>query len=536
MPAQKTRAALSHMLDPLSEDELDQTTTLENTMESTGIENLNPVPSSRQKSGAKSKASTSNKTTSTKAAASKVTKAKAPARRASGGRKTTGSKRKALAERVAPNESDTEEVEDFEEEATEVPVKRKARRKVEVDAEEEEAPKPAKRERARAPKSSSNATSRGKKSKREPSTEPQPHRLIPETQPDPMDIEPSIDEVTEIPIEPAPTRAVPCAPSRSRDVRHTSMVRQPSVPRSRAGSVSDPERRTHDPALRRKLGEITKKFENLDLKYKQLKDIGTRDAESNFEKLRKSTEQRAKDQDDVIASLKKELAAIRANQSESKSMRSKITAIDIENQRLMTENARLTSESKSQTSSLTDAQNEIKSLNARLSTTQTKLLAAEKAAEKAAETAAASVKIPGSAVKGAQKNLASANANLNALNADMAVLKLKEELYSDLTGLMVRNVKKVDGEDVFDCIQTGRNGTLHFHLSVPQIPTGTDGAANFDEVEFAYIPLLDEKNDQALIDVLPDYLTEEICFPRNAAAKFYAKVLDSMSKKVVVEE
>ena len=77
---------------------------------------------------------------------------------------------------------------------------------------------------------------------------------------------------------------------------------------------------------------------------------------------------------------------------------------------------------------------------------------------------------------------------------------------------------------------------LHFHLSIPPVPTNTDGEANFDDHELSYTPMLDEKNDRDLIDILPDYLTEEICFPRGSAARFYAKVLDCMTKKVVVEE
>jgi hypothetical protein len=39
------------------------------------------------------------------------------------------------------------------------------------------------------------------------------------------------------------------------------------------------------------------------------------------------------------------------------------------------------------------------------------------------------------------------------------MMKMKEELYGDLTGLMIHTVKRVEGEDVFDCIQTGRNGS-----------------------------------------------------------------------------
>lgn len=36
---------------------------------------------------------------------------------------------------------------------------------------------------------------------------------------------------------------------------------------------------------------------------------------------------------------------------------------------------------------------------------------------------------------------------------------LKEDLYSDLTGLILRGVERGDESDVYDCIQTGRNGS-----------------------------------------------------------------------------
>ena len=78
---------------------------------------------------------------------------------------------------------------------------------------------------------------------------------------------------------------------------------------------------------------------------------------------------------------------------------------------------------------------------------------------------------------------------------------------------------------------------LRFHLSVSHPdakPTATPGTS-YDEEEFAYAPLLDEKNDQQLLELLPDYLTEEIVFPRPSAARFYQKVIDSMSKKFVDE-
>ena len=46
--------------------------------------------------------------------------------------------------------------------------------------------------------------------------------------------------------------------------------------------------------------------------------------------------------------------------------------------------------------------------------------------------------------------------------------KMKENLYSDLTGLIIRGVKRKEGEDEYDCIQTGRNGSK-FPLRTPSI-------------------------------------------------------------------
>ena len=45
---------------------------------------------------------------------------------------------------------------------------------------------------------------------------------------------------------------------------------------------------------------------------------------------------------------------------------------------------------------------------------------------------------------------------------------LKEELYRDLTGLIITSVKRKDGEDEYSCIQTGRNGSKF--PSLPTIP------------------------------------------------------------------
>lgn len=49
-----------------------------------------------------------------------------------------------------------------------------------------------------------------------------------------------------------------------------------------------------DPALRRRLGEMTQKYENLELKYRDLKEIAVREAERNFDRLKKQSEEKSR--------------------------------------------------------------------------------------------------------------------------------------------------------------------------------------------------------------------------------------------------
>ncbi|KAF2395750.1 hypothetical protein EJ06DRAFT_484780 [Trichodelitschia bisporula] len=304
----------------------------------------------------------------------------------------------------------------------------------------------------------------------------------------------------------------PLPPPRPVLARARSASRQPDplaqIRHRRQGSASDSER---DPGLRRRLGDMTKKYEALEGKYKALREASVVEAQSNFEKLRKATEQKAKDQDEVIAALKRELAAQSKTNTEVKTLRAKLAAQEAEN-------ARLTAESKALSASLQDSRNEIRALTAKLST-----------ARAASEPPA---KMPGSAVK-VRANQAVATA-VAAKSEEVKLLKLKEDLYSDLTGLMIRGIQREADEDTYDCIQTGRNGTLRFYLTVSHQTSavaGTPGPTSYEDAEFAYTPLFDAMNDQDLLDILPDYLTEEIAFPRSSAAKFYTKVVDCMSRK-----
>jgi hypothetical protein len=171
--------------------------------------------------------------------------------------------------------------------------------------------------------------------------------------------------------------------------------------------------------------------------------------------------------------------------------------------------------------------------------TEVKTLATKLAAARAVDPT--SVRVPGSAIKG------TSGTNRLAVNAEAAAqaAQMKEDLYADITGLIIRGVKRDADGDVYDCIQTGRNGSksfmpsrrtistklrplkaLHFKLSLGS----EDASESFEEAQIVYLPQLDADRDQELIDILPDYLVEEISFPRPHAARFYARVMKSLTE------
>lgn len=128
------------------------------------------------------------------------------------------------------------------------------------------------------------------------------------------------------------------------------------------------------------------------------------------------------------------------------------------------------------------------------------------------------------ALSRAKSQIAHLNAKLS-LRSNASIVQLKEELYSDLTGLLIRDVKLDSKKTVFDCLQTGRNGTLHFKLSLFSDPS-------FQSQErFSYTPLFDEERDAPLLNCLPDYLTDEIIFEKDQAAMFSWRLSSALQKK-----
>ncbi|OOF90072.1 hypothetical protein ASPCADRAFT_60192 [Aspergillus carbonarius ITEM 5010] len=292
--------------------------------------------------------------------------------------------------------------------------------------------------------------------------------------------------------------------SRSPTKRRESVYTSPS--KSRLGSTAN-DKANIEPELRRRIGELTKKCDTLENRYRNLKEIGIVEANANMDKLRKQCESMTNASNNLIASLKAELEAQKVLGQQSRSLQRQLKERE-------TEVARLTTQAEEATGQLSSAQTEVKAL-------QTKLAAARSTAA-SLENAAA--KVPGSAIKNGGNR---ANAAITAEAAHAAQFaQLKEDLYTDLTGLIIRDVKKRPADNLYDCIQTGSNGTLHFKLVVPHV-----SSANFESAEFQYIPLLDENRDRALVDVLPEYLTVDITFVRQQASKFYTRVIDALTKR-----
>ena len=226
----------------------------------------------------------------------------------------------------------------------------------------------------------------------------------------------------------------------------------------------------------------------------------------------------------VIATLKDDVAAQAALAKDAKGLKKKLESQKDEIASLHAQIAKMTT-------SLSEAQSENQTLSAKLAANRTA----------AASVESTNTKTPNHAkANGGIRMVGSAEAAQVAQAA-----QLKEDIYSDLTGLIIRSVKRETEEDVFDCIQTGRNGSksqklvgcyfmllidstaLHFKLAA----ANEKSADSYDDAQCSYIPQLDPSRDSALMDLLPDYLVDEITFPRPQAAKFYARVVKALTEK-----
>ncbi|KAI1961921.1 hypothetical protein LOZ58_002998 [Ophidiomyces ophidiicola] len=262
--------------------------------------------------------------------------------------------------------------------------------------------------------------------------------------------------------------------------------------------------------LRQQLSNVKKKLKVVEEQYRALREVGIVEANANFEKLKKDCENMTKASNNLITALKRELAKQSDLANEFIIVQRRLNERD-------SEVLELNSQVKSMGSDLTKSQNEIKALQARLTAARNTSASTEQS------------RVPGSTGKNAPSSRSTIAANAESAQA-LQVAQLKEDLYSDLTGLIIRGVKKRDVDNLYDCIQTGSNGTLHFKLAVAD-DTENKVTTDLEAAEFQYMPLLDQNRDRSLIEVLPDYLSVDITFSRQHASKFYNRVVDTLTRK-----
>ncbi|KAI9795026.1 MAG: hypothetical protein M1816_000046 [Peltula sp. TS41687] len=350
-------------------------------------------------------------------------------------------------------------------------------------------------------------------------------KIIAETQPSPpveMEMDDSmVDDLHEEDVpeeEPVPQQQQ--QPATRRALRSPSQSRQrlPTIGGKKgAGSVSDADRAVGgggDPALRRKLGEMTRKYDNLDGKYRNLHEIGIKEAELNFNKLKKQMEEKSDASEKLISSFQASLNQQTNAIKESRSLEQKLLSQASEMEKLHSQISQLAAK-------LASTESSNKTLCTKLGNLESdnKSLTAKLAASASSTTR--NNNVPASTHKTSRASGPSA-----ADSTLLTTLQGKEALYSDLTGLIVAHMKQAGTSTIYDCIQTGRNGSLHFKLTITQPTTG-----NYEDTEFIFTPLLDDERDRALIDVLPDYLTEEITFARENAERFYCRVTEAVMKR-----
>lgn len=180
---------------------------------------------------------------------------------------------------------------------------------------------------------------------------------------------------------------------------------------------------------------MTRKCESMDIKYRNLKDVAVAEASANVEKLRKQCEAITEASNKLVTSLKKELALQAPLVQKARKFEKDAQTQDAEVNKLRSAN-------KDMSTTLAAAQNEIKSLQAKLAAAR-------------ATPAPAEIKPPPTT----SKAVAPVRHVVASTSEAERISQLKIDLYGDLTGLIIRSVKQGEDGDTYDCIQTGRNGS-----------------------------------------------------------------------------
>lgn len=225
----------------------------------------------------------------------------------------TKKEREALRDRTNIRDDELHQDDDAEESVIvkpTAPVKKSRARKADQDPDPQQpaAKKQKQAQRARSePESESPAKNKKRAKTKKVEEADDSMQVIPETQQ--TEISHTVEDVDPEP----PLHSSRTSRRTSRQAQQTiGRVREASAQRTREGSVqrqvssvvrralsrerstSDPARRLGDADLRRKLGDITDKYENIKLKYEELQDLGRNDADTNFDRLKRASDEKAK--------------------------------------------------------------------------------------------------------------------------------------------------------------------------------------------------------------------------------------------------
>lgn len=124
----------------------------------------------------------------------------------------------------------------------------------------------------------------GRKVSKPELVEDQPSEIL-ETQPNELM---DIDEEGQDQIEDLPTFSRLSAPPPS-----VQRIGSYHVPQSASKRPTSSSSYDSDPSIRRRLGEMTKKYESLELKYRDLKNVAVTEAEKTFDRLKKASEEKS---------------------------------------------------------------------------------------------------------------------------------------------------------------------------------------------------------------------------------------------------
>ncbi|KAI5777807.1 chromosome segregation protein Csm1/Pcs1-domain-containing protein [Geopyxis carbonaria] len=342
---------------------------------------------------------------------------------------------------------------------------------------------------------------------------------IAETQFEPMEMDE--DEQDELEIAPTPTQV------------HTAVPRQRAGAKGKGKKVvaiqedSEDELNHAPSAIGRSSNAMraqkkAERLQTLEMFQQKIQQDRNTSAEKILIDFKRSSAEQMKNSEALIRALQSDLDAQTKLAGESKSLLKQLSNKDAEIKKL---------------------ESKIKDLNKQVSDShkENQVLQAKVASAQLVQKG-----VPNSAIKPHARGMpGKAAAAANASHADIDwVTRAKDELFGDLTNLIIVNAKPDGGKRLFECIQTGANGTLNFKLSVRESiagskkTNGTTQAGEDDEEghEYVFIPQLDPSRDEYVTSLLPEYLRGEISFSRLHAARFYQKINSVLMKPPVVDD